>query len=426
MASELSQALPAAIVHAQAKMLGDQQLYFVPIRHHSPACALALRALLQEVRPAAVLIEGPDDLQPLLALMQDARTVAPVAWLCQSTVERAAAPGPADQADAVPGDEGEPNAVGVSGDEHLRPASETRSAFYPFCDYSPEWIAVREGAALGAQLALIDLPWSAKAWSDAAADEAAEGQDTDGAASLMQERHFAHSRYLTAMATRLGCTDHHELWERLFELRPVEALSGDWRGFFSDVLAWCAMARQDYEPEVLEAELSLPRERHMAAHIRRWRDSVQGPIVVVTGGFHTLELLQTWEQAEPATQTGAAKKATNRKTAKTAKAAKANTVDQPAASATVASPDRSKLAANASSQAWLIRYSFDRLDALNGYSAGMPSPGYHQAVWERMQAGDAQPHRTVALAQLTALARQMRAQDQGEAASTALVRTLST
>ena len=37
--------------------------------------------------------------------------------------------------------------------------------------------------------------------------------------------------------------------------------------------------------EVLEAELSLPRERHMAAHIRRWRKEVKGPIVVVTGGF---------------------------------------------------------------------------------------------------------------------------------------------
>lgn len=32
--------------------------------------------------------------------------------------------------------------------------------------------------------------------------------------------------------------------------------------------------------------------------------------------------------------------------------------------------------------AWLIRYSFDRLDALNGYASGMPSPAFYQKVWE--------------------------------------------
>ncbi|VEB69883.1 Uncharacterised protein [Providencia rustigianii] len=32
--------------------------------------------------------------------------------------------------------------------------------------------------------------------------------------------------------------------------------------------------------------------------------------------------------------------------------------------------------------AWLIRYSYDRLDALNGYASGMPSPAFYQQVWE--------------------------------------------
>ena len=348
--------LPPAIGAAQAAMFGTDELYFVPIRHHSPACAMALRALLQSVRPAAILIEGPDDLNHLLPLLQHPQTRPPVAWLCQSTRQTRRAHGTDDP------------------DEDARSAPETRTSFFPFCDHSPEWIAAREGAALGAQVALIDLPWSDKAWSGAE-DE----QDGATARGLMHERHFAHSHYLAAMAARLGCADHHELWERLFELRPVEQFSGDWHGFFADVLAWCAMARRDYEPEVLEAELSLPRERHMAAHIRAWRGKTSGPIVVVTGGFHTLELLQSWRKAKPLK------------------------------------------AAPETGEAWLIRYSFDKLDALNGYGAGMPSPGYHQAVWERMQAGDTQPHRTVALDQLTALARRMRTQDQGDAASTALV-----
>ena len=39
----------------------DAAVVLVPIRHHSPACARHLRALLEVVRPAAVLIEAPCD-----------------------------------------------------------------------------------------------------------------------------------------------------------------------------------------------------------------------------------------------------------------------------------------------------------------------------------------------------------------------------
>jgi hypothetical protein len=51
-------------------------------------------------------------------------------------------------------------------EDERKTRSETRAAFFPFCDYSPERIAAREGAALGARVALIDLPWRHKAWRD--------------------------------------------------------------------------------------------------------------------------------------------------------------------------------------------------------------------------------------------------------------------
>jgi hypothetical protein len=335
-AAEAGSVLPAGLEAARGRLFGNEGVFFVPVRHHSPACAFALRALLREVRPAAVLVEGPDDLNALLPLLQHAQTTAPVAWLCQSTRQV-----PADDPDS---------------EEKTR--TESRASFFPFCDYSPEWIAVREGAALGARLGLIDLPWGDKAWQRDEGEEGdqGEGDARDAARSLMEERHFAHSRYLNAMAAQLGCVDHQELWDRLFELRTSTAL-GDWRAFFADVFSWCAMARLDYEPEVLEAELSLPRERHMAAHIRRWRNEVEGPIVVVTGGFHTLELVEQWQNAKPS---------------------------------------KAPAGKDAPDNAWLIRYSFERLDALNGYASGMPSPGYYQQVWERLEAGDADPFTAVA------------------------------
>ncbi|WP_254637052.1 DUF5682 family protein, partial [Achromobacter sp. GbtcB20] len=174
--------------------------------------------------------------------------------------------------------------------------------------------------------------------------------------NLMAERHLAHSAFLAALARASGCRSQDELWGHLFELRPAAALR-DWRTLFAEVLAYCGMARSSYEAEVLEAEGSLARERHMAAHIRRRHAALraagdQGAIVVVTGGFHTLalqQMLAAETEAPPAARTGG------------------------------------------SIGDWLVRYSFDRLDALNGYAAGMPSPAWRQWVWESAQSGPGGP-----------------------------------
>lgn len=360
--------LPDVVRDASAQLLGGaDDVWFVPVRHHSPGCARALRALLREVRPAAVLVEGPADLDHLVPLVVDEQTRAPVAMLAQS-----------------------------------RRAASVRSSFYPLCDYSPEWVALREGAALGARLALVDMPWVDQAWhrtrlpretpSDAAPpepdadpgevpDDAPDDElevDDPGSPAMVEERYLAHSDYVQAMADRLGCTDHHDLWDRLFELRERDP-ADDWRGFFHDVFAWCAMARLDYEPQVLEAENSLPRERVMAAHVRRWRQEVEGPVVVVTGGFHTLELVRSWRTA------------------------------------------RRPRAVKRHDDSWLIRYGFAQLDALGGYASGMPSPGWYQQVWDRTEGGDADPLGASALSVLTRLARSTREHDRADPLSTAHV-----
>ena len=89
-------ALPEAVAQQLPQLLGTEgdpaRVVFVPVRHHSPACAWALRALLRELRPAAILIEGPDDAHALLPLMSEPQTRPPVAWLCQAVRERPAAP----------------------------------------------------------------------------------------------------------------------------------------------------------------------------------------------------------------------------------------------------------------------------------------------------------------------------------------------
>lgn len=331
-------------VRAGLERLCLDGIHFAPVRHHSPACSLALQAMVRELRPAAILIEGPDSFNALLPVLLDARTLPPVAILSQAPA--------GDGAE----DEGAP----------------ARSAFFPFCAYSPEWVALQLAAQAGAEPSFIDLPWHARP---------APAGDDGAARSLMAERYLAHSDYLKALAANSGCRDQDELWDHLFELRPAAELR-DWRALFADVFAYCAMARADYETEVLEAEGSLPRERHMAAWIRRRRAELAGPIVVVTGGFHTIALQQML--AEPA-----------------------------------AAPARAD-APPAPARDWLIRYSFDRLDALNGYAAGMPAPAWHQWVWDDAQAGPSGPRLDrVAADALARLARRTREQGMAEQVSTA-------
>lgn len=338
------EALPPDVQAGLARMQMDG-VHFAPVRHHSPACALALQAMVRELRPDAILIEGPDSFDALLPLLHDARTRPPVAILSQAPAR--------DGAGAL------------------------RSAFFPFCDYSPEWVALQLARETGADAAFIDLPWQAAARDDGACEARVH--------SLMAERYLAHSAWVAALARASGCRDQDELWDHLFELRAPAALR-DWRRLFADVFAYCAMARAGYEEQVLEAEGSLARERHMAAHIRSRRDALRaagraGTIVVVCGGFHAIALQQLLAEGK--------------------------------------APDQAPPAA-AEARDWLVRYSYERLDALNGYAAGMPSPAWHGWVWDSAQAAPDGPRlEQVALDAIVRLARQGRARDLAGQASSA-------
>ncbi|HHR6136938.1 TPA: DUF5682 family protein [Providencia alcalifaciens] len=316
--------LPERLQHAldQWEMLEEQHLYFAPIRHHSPACAYSVLALIEQVKPDYVLIEGPDSFNPLIAGLLDGDTRPPVAIMGQTAVK--GAPEQCDESDAV-----------------------TKSAYFPFCEYSPEWQALRIGQQHQAQLRFIDLPWTAQVECDHESENPHH--------SLQRERYLAHSLFIAQLAKKCGCRDHDELWEHLFELRPLASVA-NWSGFFRDSFVWCALARLDYEPEVLVSEGSTQREAHMQAHIQTIKAAEpNAKIVVVTGGFHTLALIE------------GLRKTADQQFELSTEQQKQFTAQQ-------------KLAERDS--AWLIRYSFDRLDALNGYASGMPSPAFYQKVWE--------------------------------------------
>ncbi|WP_157257612.1 DUF5682 family protein [Oerskovia sp. Root918] len=305
---------------AGVEQLRAEGIYLAPVRHHSPACALAVEALLDEVRPAVVLVEGPEEYGRLLPVLLDPRTRPPVAVLSLGTDGKGA-------------------------------------GFYPLAEFSPEWVALRTADRLGAEVAFVDRSWAAReaavapGTSDApdAPDAPGDAEDDAFARTLQSERNLAHSRTVAAIAERLGCRDHDEVWDHLFEARTREQLT-DWRELFDDVFAWAALARLDYEEEVLDADGSLAREALMSARVAEHRARVEGPVVVVTGAFHTLALVEAL--------TGA-----------------------PEGGAVVDRRPAGGYGDPAAADAWLIRYDHERLDGLRGYGAGMPSPGYYERLW---------------------------------------------
>lgn len=322
---QLPDRLAQALIKRSA--LEQQQIYFAPVRHHSPACSYALRQLIHQVKPTHVLIEAPASFVKILEHLHHQQTQPPIAILCQTQI----------------GSVTEPSELNT--DDSGAKCS-TVSAFYPFCSYSPEWQAIQLAKSYNATIQFIDLPWT---------EQAKHKADDKQSISLLSETYLKHSQYIQHLMRKLHCRDHDEVWEHLFELQNYDDIA-NWQKFLLDTFIWCAMARLDYSPASLEAEGSSQREQYMLTAIGQLKQTQpSAKIVVVTGGFHTLALLEGLWQEKLILPTKSALTQFNQQQKKCNQ-----------------------------DQMWLIRYSFDRLDALNGYASGMPSPAFYQSAWQTM------------------------------------------
>lgn len=231
-----------------------RDLYVVPVRHHSPACATHLEALLQQVRPAHILIEGPCDFDPMIPLITDPATRPPVAV--------------------------------VSMQEQKEPSRRSVS-YFPLCAHSPEYVALLAARISGAQAAFIDLPMEMLALQD----------DSEARVLLNDELRFDSGDYVRALCVTLGCRDGNEVWDHLFETRLHQH---DWRRFFGDVSIYCEHIRASTDPGSMERDGTLAREKQMRALIAEVCRGAKGPVVAVVGGFHASALLAPSETRETA------------------------------------------------------------------------------------------------------------------------------
>lgn len=264
----------------------------IGVRHHSPACARLIQRVIQQRKPAAVLIEGPGDFNPRLGELMLEHTL--------------------------------PVALYSYANEGTRPAQ----CWFPFLDYSPEWVALRGGQQVGALLRFIDLPhWQYRAIADT--------HDTKG--GLQPRTRYAQA--LQLMCERLGCDGGNALWDHLFE------------GELDD--AELQQRLDLYFDELRGDDPGTPQDQARELQMARWvawaqaQVAADGEVLVICGGWHKRAIEQLW----PLQATG----------------------PEPVSPA----PDDVR-----SAGCYLVPYEYRQVDALSGYSAGMQSPQFYQWVWQ--------------------------------------------
>lgn len=226
-----------------------------------------------------------------------------------------------------------------------------RGSWTPFAEHSPEWQALQAGRKAGASLLFMDLP----SWSNAFAH--LENRYAD---ALDEETEAQIGQYDKALAARLCIEGKDALWDQLFE--NLDADEEDPDLLDAALHAYFENLRGD-TPGSLGNQA---REQMMAAWIAWAVEQKKGPVLAVCGGYHAPMLARLWPSFSGE------------------KPALPLPGDEVAASHEEGGEEADQTVIDKELRfgAYLVPYSFKKLDAFSGYASGMPSPGYYQWVWE--------------------------------------------
>lgn len=282
-------------------------VYF-PLRHHSPVCSFHLKKIISEYEPDCILVEGPENANELINVLTNPDSKAPFA-IYYSFSDKS----------------------GIVSD-----TCEDYKCYYPFMDYSPELVALREANRLGIHAEFIDLPYR----EILAASSDGSGL-RDKSLSYNDDYLIARSKYIGEICERTGCRNFDELWEKYFEQNGYYLSTRD---FVKQMLTYCALSRRDTPQDEMISDGCLAREAYMARHISEAQQK-SNRILVVTGGFHTCALVNYSEKSE----------------IKLHKIGKGEEHVYP------------------------MTYSMEAIDSLSGYASGMPAPAFYQMIWAQME-----------------------------------------
>lgn len=197
------------------------------VRHHGPGSARAVRRALEAAGPRVVLIEGPPEADGLVPLAAEPDMRPPVALLAHVVDE--------------PG----------------------KSAFWPFAEFSPEWVAVRWALEHEVPVRFIDLP--------AAHSLAMRGEDEEIAGE-----EDVRVDPLRVLAETAGYDDAERWWEDVVEHREGDAFAalGEAMGALRESFGDGGHGRD------------LVREAYMRLQVRSAQREFGEGVAVVCGAWH--------------------------------------------------------------------------------------------------------------------------------------------
>ncbi len=346
------------VVKARVEEILADELYWFPVRHHSPNVAWHLQQVIKQRKPKVIFIEGPSQATDLIPYLIDAKTKPPVALYTSFR----------DDANLF-------NLAGV-----LSPAEDIAPVFpawYPFLQYSPEYLAMKLAKDLDAKVFFIDLPHYARikpfplskeqnapAEADVETDED-ESDNNDGDNEEISnkspqldesedenrektkfdfgsEHLIIESQFYQKLASAAGYRSFDESWDSLFEMRNFENAEV----FRHEIAAFCGASRATTMKQRMIGDGTIDRERFMMRSIKNHLNELgvkPSEAMVVCGGFHLF--LDKEDQTPP--------------------------------------PDLPR----GTVYNTIVPYSFFQISELSGYAAGTRAPQFYQRVWELSMAG---------------------------------------
>ena len=281
-----------------------ENIKFFPVRHHSPACTFHLKKIIEEFKPETILIEGPSDANFLMEYMIDENTTPPFC-IYSSYIDK---------------------------------SKEKCRSYYPFLDYSPEFVAIKKSHELKINCSFIDMPFGSII-------ENSENNINKKPISIYDKDNnkFNVNDYTSRLTKKAGLRSFAELWERDFEIKGILKNSED---FIKNVYALGYYMRL-IESEDIETK---NREYFMAKNIKECIDKKIDRILVITGSFHVngiIDKLKDFENIEREF-------------------------------------NKLKNYNIQNSSNYLIPYSFEEADQRKGYIAGIEYPAFYNNIWKKL------------------------------------------
>ena len=304
----------------------DDKIHFFGIRHHGPGSARSLLKALDKIQPDAILLEGPTEAKDLLPLATHTQMRPPVALFIYETTDF------------------------------------SKTVFYPFADFSPEWQAIHYAHKNNIPLNFMDLPQTHQMALQKSEEE------------LKNKAPSADIDPLNLLAQAAGFTDGERWWEYMVEQRhsSVDLFQGIEEAMTA-LRSEIGDSQDDFHHEAL-------REAWMRKTLRATLKAGYEHIAVVCGAWHVPAL------------------------------AKKTTVKSD--NALLKGLPKCKV------QTTWVPWTNSRLTFFSGYGAGINSPGWYQHLWESPLDAESRA-RVVASGWLTKIAQILRSE--GIDASTASV-----